>query len=123
MLISDHPSAPDPSPSADGCPRWTDVLGDQDLAAGGRCFARHGGHEIALFRIQGAVYAIADSCPHAGASLASGELEGATIRCPAHGLRFDLVTGYARGGGFAMRIYPVRVHEGRVEVDLGATAR
>ena len=50
-------------------------------------------------------------------------LEGTTIKCRAHGLRFDVATGCPRGaGGFALRTYPVRVHDGRVEVDLGASA-
>ncbi|WP_423907146.1 Rieske (2Fe-2S) protein [Caballeronia sp.] len=28
-------------------------------------------------------------CPHNGALLASGQLEGRVLRCPAHGMRFD----------------------------------
>ena len=69
------------------------------------------------------MHAIADSCPHNGASLATGQLEGTTIKCRAHGLRFDIATGCPRGaGGFAVRTYRARVHDGRVEVDLGAAA-
>lgn len=123
MSTSDNPA-----PAMPVCPtgkhaRWTDVLGEHELAEGGRWFARRGGHEVALFRIQGTVHAIADSCPHAGASLVTGQLEGTTIKCRAHGLRFDVATGCPRvAGGFALRTYPVRVHDGRVEVDLGASA-
>ncbi|MDM0022377.1 Rieske (2Fe-2S) protein [Variovorax saccharolyticus] len=100
---------------------WTDLLAEHDLTERGRCFARLDGHEIALFRIEDAVHAIADSCPHAGASLARGALKGTTIQCPAHGLRFDLASGciHGAGGGLAVRTYPVRIHAGRVEVDLG----
>ncbi|WP_286613350.1 Rieske (2Fe-2S) protein, partial [Variovorax jilinensis] len=56
-------------------PRWTDVLGEHELTAHGRGFVRRDGHEIALFRIDDAVHAVADSCPHAGASLARGALD------------------------------------------------
>ncbi|MDM0054021.1 Rieske 2Fe-2S domain-containing protein [Variovorax sp. J22R115] len=100
---------------------WTDLIAEHELTERGRCFARRDGHEIALFRIEDTVHAIADSCPHAGASLARGALDGTTIRCPAHGLRFDLPSGciHGAGGGLAVRTYPVRVHAGRVEVDLG----
>lgn len=123
MSSSDNPASAMPVCPAGNHAQWTDVLGEQQLADGGRWFARRGGHEIALFRIRGTVHAIADSCPHAGASLATGQLEGTTIKCRAHGLRFDITTGCPRGaGGFALRIYPARVRDGRVEVDLGASA-
>jgi 3-phenylpropionate/trans-cinnamate dioxygenase ferredoxin subunit len=123
MSISDHPAPATPVCPIGNHTQWTDMLGEQQLAEGGRWFARRGGHEIALFRIQGTVHAIADSCPHNGASLATGQLEGTTIKCRAHGLRFDVATGCPRGaGGFALRTYPARVHDGRVEVDLGASA-
>jgi 3-phenylpropionate/trans-cinnamate dioxygenase ferredoxin subunit len=67
------------------------------------------------------VHAIADSCPHNGAPLATGQLEGTTIKCRAHGLRFDIATGCPSGAsGFALRTYSARVHDGRVELPLGA---
>ncbi len=40
-------------------------------------------------------YAIDDVCTHDGGPLAEGELEGAEIRCPRHGARFDVRTGKA----------------------------
>lgn len=49
---------------------------------------------VLLFNIENQFYAIDDSCPHQGASLFSGKLEGCTIKCCAHGLRFNLVDGY-----------------------------
>ena len=125
---TDMSTSDNPTPATPVCPignhaQWTDVLDEHQLAEGGRWFARREGHEIALFRIQGTVHAIADSCPHNGASLASGQLEGTTIKCRAHGLRFDIATGCPRGAaGFTVRTYPTRVHDGRVEVDLGAAA-
>ena len=123
MSSSDNPASAMPVCPTGNHAQWTDVLGEQQLADGGRWFARRGGHEIALFRIRGTVHAIADSCPHTGASLATGLLEGTTIKCRAHGLRFDITTGCPRGAaGFALRTYPTRVHDGRVEVDLGTSA-
>ena len=123
MSISDDPAATTSVCSTDNHAQWTDVLGEHQLAEGGRWFARRCAHEIALFRIQGTVHAIADSCPHNGASLATGQLEGTTIKCRAHGLRFDIATGCPRvAGGFTVRTYPARVQDGRVEVDLGASA-
>ncbi|MBS0318150.1 MAG: Rieske 2Fe-2S domain-containing protein, partial [Proteobacteria bacterium] len=39
---------------------------------GQRALLRREGLEIALFNIGGRVYAIGDTCPHAGASLCTG---------------------------------------------------
>jgi NAD(P)H-dependent nitrite reductase small subunit len=49
--------------------------------------------EIALFNLDGVFYAIHDFCPHRGASLATGFLEGQRVLCPAHLFDFDLQTG------------------------------
>jgi 3-phenylpropionate/trans-cinnamate dioxygenase ferredoxin subunit len=51
------------------------------------------GHDLALFRTGDAVFAIDDTCPHQGASLSNGRLQGTRVTCPAHGLKFDLAPG------------------------------
>ena len=77
------------------------------------------GRVIALFRVGDDVYALDDSCPHAGSSLAAGRLNGAVITCPTHGLRFDVRTGRICGvGGLCVKSYPVRVVDGAVEVGI-----
>jgi len=48
------------------------------------------GLDLAVFRVDDAVYAIQDSCPHQGASLSGGIVQGKTVACRAHGLRFNL---------------------------------
>ena len=58
------------------------------------------GRGIALFNVEGALYAIDDSCPHAGSSLLNGALSGRTVQCRAHGLRFDLARGCMPGTPF-----------------------
>ncbi|HDS1683179.1 TPA: Rieske 2Fe-2S domain-containing protein [Pseudomonas putida] len=52
------------------------------------------GKSLAVFNVADTLYAIDDSCPHQGASLCGGRLEGRVIQCCAHGLRFDLASGY-----------------------------
>jgi 3-phenylpropionate/trans-cinnamate dioxygenase ferredoxin subunit len=80
------------------------------------------GKVIALFKFDGTVYALDDSCPHQGSSLASGKLEGAFVQCRAHGLRFDVRTGNMRGvDGYCARAYPVRVVDGEVAIGLEST--
>jgi 3-phenylpropionate/trans-cinnamate dioxygenase ferredoxin subunit len=77
------------------------------------------GRAIALFKVDGAIHALDDSCPHAGSSLAAGKLEGAFVQCRAHGLRFDVRTGRMRGvDGFCANMIPVQVVDGEVAVGL-----
>ena len=95
-----------------------DVPASVDLGIGKRARVQADGADIALFNVDGRIYAIDDSCPHQGASLFVGKLDGRTLQCPAHGLRFDLATGCMRGGGLAVRSYPVEVVDGRVRIIL-----
>ena len=50
---------------------------------------------IALFNLDGEIYAIEDTCTHDGGPLGDGELNGYQIICPRHGARFDVRTGDA----------------------------
>ena len=98
---------------------WKAVARLADLRPGSRERVKTDGHSLLLFNVDGGVHAIADSCPHAGAWLDSGKLNGCFLRCPAHGLEFDLRTGCARPGqGLAVRAYPVRVEGDAVSVNL-----
>jgi NAD(P)H-dependent nitrite reductase small subunit len=49
--------------------------------------------EIALFNFNGQFHAISDMCPHRGASLAEGFLDGGKVFCPWHCFDFNLKTG------------------------------
>ncbi|MDJ0626326.1 MAG: Rieske 2Fe-2S domain-containing protein [Candidatus Caenarcaniphilales bacterium] len=51
-------------------------------------------HNIALFKLaSGEVYAIENSCPHVGAPLHNGTIEGKELTCLWHSWCFDLETG------------------------------
>ena len=52
-----------------------------------------GDHEVAVFRVDGKLRAIEGKCPHMGASLAGGKLQGNCVACPWHGWVFDTVDG------------------------------
>lgn len=76
---------------------------------------------LALFNVAGQLYAIDDSCPHQGASLCGGRLEGRVIQCCAHGLRFDLASGYLLNSTrFKVASYPVEWVNGEVFVVMAA---
>jgi 3-phenylpropionate/trans-cinnamate dioxygenase ferredoxin subunit len=93
-----------------------------ELAPGQRKLAFVDGRSIVLFNIGGTIRAIDNSCPHNGASLASGKLDGNMLSCPAHGLRFDLTTGCTPGAHpLCLTSFPVREVEGRLLVEVEHT--
>ncbi len=52
--------------------------------------------EIALFNLNGEIYAIENICTHDGGSLGDGTIvNGHEVECPRHGARFDICTGAA----------------------------
>lgn len=62
----------------------------------GRCQkVRAGKRLIALFNLDGQLYAIDDTCSHAEASLSEGEVSDGKVACPLHGALFDIKTGAA----------------------------
>jgi 3-phenylpropionate/trans-cinnamate dioxygenase ferredoxin subunit len=77
------------------------------------------GKVIALFKVEGEVYALDDSCPHQGSSLGMGRQDGAFVTCRAHGLCFDVRTGRMRGvDGLCAKTYRVQVVAGDVSIDI-----
>jgi nitrite reductase/ring-hydroxylating ferredoxin subunit len=103
---------------------WVDACSTEELPDGSRRLLRTGGCEIALFNVLDRIYALDDSCPHQGSSLVVGKLEGTTVMCRAHGLRFDLATGCMRSSlPLRVRTYPVRVEGDRVLIDIASPER
>lgn len=86
-----------------------------ELLPGQRKLVFIDGRSIVLFNIDGAFHAIDNSCPHNGASLASGRLEGSVLQCPAHGLRFDLAKHCQPGtGSLCLRRFQVEEIDGKL---------
>lgn len=64
------------------------------------------------------VFALKETCSHAGGPLAQGSVEGYNIVCPWHGSAFRLSDGAVRHGPAATRqvAYRARIADGQVEV-------
>ena len=79
-----------------------------------------GEERIALFKIDGSVYAIGDRCSHAEASLAEGELWELSVECPRHGSEFDLETGVPASlpATAPVPVYDVVIEDGKVFLDM-----
>ncbi|MBX2857593.1 MAG: Rieske (2Fe-2S) protein [Cellvibrionaceae bacterium] len=56
------------------------------------------GHQLLLLQLDGERYLIENRCPHMDVPLDRGQLLGSSgIRCRAHGIEFDLVSGKSKG--------------------------
>lgn len=76
------------------------------------------GTELALFNLEGEIVAIENQCPHAGASLGLGTLEGSVVTCPWHAWKFDLASGERVGHSLTrLRRFPVSIDAGAVWID------
>jgi len=82
----------------------------------GRAFAVNE-RMVAVFRRGDRFYAIDDICPHMGASLAAGCLEGNSVSCPWHAWRFSIVDGtWEDNPRVKIDAFAVRVVEDEVQV-------
>ncbi|HWD57901.1 MAG TPA: non-heme iron oxygenase ferredoxin subunit [Stellaceae bacterium] len=78
------------------------------------------GQELALYELDGAIYATDDICTHAYAKLSDGWMEKGEIECPLHAGRFDIKTGKATAPPCIddVKTYPVRVESDEIQVKL-----
>jgi nitrite reductase/ring-hydroxylating ferredoxin subunit len=80
------------------------------------------GNAVALFNVDGTVYAMADACRHQGMSLGGSKLDGKVVTCRAHGWRYDVTTGNTlHVPDFGVATYPVKVVEGKIMIALDTT--
>ena len=79
-----------------------------------------GGEKIALFKVEGAFYALSDTCTHRGGPLSEGEVEEAEVTCPWHGAKFDVRTGAVLGppASTGVKSYPVKRTGSDIEIEL-----
>lgn len=76
--------------------------------------------DICVYNLDGTFYATADTCTHATASLADGDIEDDLITCPVHWGQFDIRTGQAVTFPCErhLRTYRVIVTDGGVFADV-----
>jgi len=100
---------------------WTPVAGLADFAASDAIAVVAAGKEIAIYLVDGAVFATANRCTHGDARLCDGWVEGHEIECPLHQGRFDVRSGAATGAPaeVALATYSARLAGDRVELQLG----
>ncbi|HZN69749.1 MAG TPA: Rieske 2Fe-2S domain-containing protein [Tepidisphaeraceae bacterium] len=88
---------------------WTSLCELGELEEGKGKYVEIGGFQLAVFLSGGAVYAIDNTCPHAGGNLAAGFVEDGCAVCPWHYWAFHLNNGRLRDvPGVAVTTYRTR---------------
>jgi naphthalene 1,2-dioxygenase system ferredoxin subunit len=100
---------------------WTEVLDSANLPDDDVVGIDVEGRQVALYAVNGEVYATDNICSHGHARLCDGFLEDYEIECPLHQGRFDIRNGKALCEPLTvdLKSYPVKIEDGRVFVDLG----
>ncbi|HTT37831.1 MAG TPA: non-heme iron oxygenase ferredoxin subunit [Burkholderiales bacterium] len=97
---------------------WITVCSVSELPPGAHRVVDVDGAQVAVFNLDGELYAIEDICTHDGGILTGGPVEGDVIVCPRHGARFCVRTGEALSAPAyePVATFPVRVEAGAVQV-------
>jgi nitrite reductase/ring-hydroxylating ferredoxin subunit len=109
-------------------PNWIRAIDVETLERKGRTILRHEGRQIALFATAQGVRACNNRCPHEGYPLSEGTIaegllgegaeSGCVLTCNWHNWKFDLASGANLDRGEALRVYPVKLEDGAVWLDL-----
>jgi naphthalene 1,2-dioxygenase system ferredoxin subunit len=102
---------------------WIDVMDQAAVPQADVTAVIVGGKEIALYEVDGEIFATDNLCTHGAARMSDGFLEGREIECPLHQGRFDVCTGKAMCAPLTedIRVYPVRIDKQRVFVNISST--
>jgi naphthalene 1,2-dioxygenase system ferredoxin subunit len=99
---------------------WVRAASRGELAEGEVLGVEVAGHSIALYDVDGNLFATDNICTHAYARLSDGWLDGELIECPLHAARFDVRTGKVLDppATVDLKTYPVRVADDEIQVKL-----
>lgn len=97
-------------------PNWMEAAAVSELPEDDVIGVALAGRDIALYHVEGEVYATDNLCTHGQARLCDGFLDGHEIECPLHQGKFDVRSGKASCAPVTqdVRSYPVKIEAGRV---------
>ena len=103
---------------------WIDIVPEEDFGPGSARLVEVDGVAIAVFNLDGEIFAVQDHCSHndfplLGCGLEPRDLiDGDQIICPRHGARFCLRTGRALTPPACepLACFPVRVNNGTIQL-------
>lgn len=97
---------------------WHEVASLKDLQARRRLSVDVEGTAVALFWIDGTVYALNDICIHEQRQLSKGAILFGKVVCPGHQWKFDPATGEPEDQDGCQPTYPVQVLGDAIAVSL-----
>ena len=99
---------------------WVKAANRSDLGEGAVLGVLVGGREVAVYDLDGEIFATDDICTHAYAKLSDGWLDKGEIECPLHAGRFDVRSGAATAPPCIdpVKTYPVRVVGDEIQVKI-----
>jgi nitrite reductase (NADH) small subunit len=110
---------------AEDMPEFIDICKVSDIPIGEARMIMVNEVAFGIFNVSGAFFAIDDACPHAGASLSRGIVEGDIVRCRIHHWRFCVRNGTYLDEirpSYNVRNYPTRVVGDQVQIELHNTS-
>ena len=99
---------------------WITVANRDAVEPGSVIGVKAGELDVALYNIDGQIYATHNICTHALARLSDGWLENDIIECPLHGGRFEVKTGKGLGAPIPcdVKTLPVRIEDNDIQVNV-----
>ena len=98
---------------------FVEVMPLEQLPPGKGTTAIVAGKDVAIFNVDGTIYAMEDSCLHQGLSLGTSRLEGKIVTCRGHGWRYNVTTGMVlHVPDYGVTSYSVKVVDGKITVAL-----
>ena len=99
---------------------WHSSIKAGELSEGEVCGITIADTQIALYKIDGAIFATSNICTHEYALLSDGYLDGDCVECPLHAAVFHVPTGEVRGGptNCALKTFPVQLQDDIVMVEI-----
>jgi naphthalene 1,2-dioxygenase system ferredoxin subunit len=99
---------------------WIDIASKDDVPEDDVMGIDINAKSIAIYQVDGEIFATDNICTHGNARLCDGFLEGHEIECPLHQGKFDIRNGKAMCAPLTedIQIYPVKIEGGRVFVEI-----
>jgi len=73
---------------------------------------------ICVANVNGEISAMENTCLHRGGPLGQGVISNGKVVCPWHGWAWDPKTGEAGPPGAKVAVYPVKIEDGDVLIEL-----
>ena len=99
---------------------WTETIDVASIPEGDVVAVAVGGVEVALYQVNGEIFATDNICSHGHARLCEGFLDGHEIECPLHQGKFDVRSGQPTCAPVSapIKTYPLKMEGGKVWLDL-----